>query len=1260
MTTSALNEKSGPSGGSSTNFIKSSLIHGIRSILIKPSLFIIIPALIIFLLSYDTLYDFNIKKLNCQLATHFSSGSSASSITNYNTNTKLNSILNELNSIDIKRDEFIITRVSLTNNLIGNTFTFQTFQQVQQVKSLIKSDCPNCIIISPADLISLESTNTESLSFKRLLRQIFNYNLNILLTFLFIDEFTRFNQIIQNANVLKLYIIHNNQTQISHILNESLSETNLSITNLTTTPNMYYIKGFIKYFITQTNLSFKSFYFISDIIVLLQLSSFMIFMYLVIANGHKIRSNVGLLYGWIVETVMCCIASVNLINRFHGKPMWEISEPSNTFIKLSYIFIVLLLSSRSLYLSIDSLSDSKYNRDIHRRLYHYYAGLKGIPVITKILFTNIVSVISMSTIINIILVCSFRGDYLHSISQHLFYLVEAIVVALILESIMELTFITGIIIVDLKKLDLIDVIKTNQEVSSSNDTPIEIENLSEGANTLSSILLKLDSPSHSRPNKDSTRYKLGQSLLSVRFRDNILQIYSIATLLQLLIIFVHWSLLIPKGSVNNPLIDVAGLTIISEANSIIYYIEFLLIIGFICAIAAIIFKLNPPKMTIPAASTEELDFGQEEIQAFNSIELGDANNGHQLDIIKIQSNTKCSFVVSIGLDHKVFIWSPLSELRKPIDISSMVDDNNEFWPINHVGISDDGSYIILISFKYGLIKCFNRNDMKFSWIHINSYFFASNKCNVLEAFFRKRTIPGHLMRQILINSKKSTSSPLSRKGSDVSINSQINGSLPPPPPIVMKSHGETQRQQQSNASALSQQSLAIDEYVLVLESGELIVYSCNDGKTKSWNIISSIYGNDNLGEIRIVSSTKLKTPRVNDRIVCLTSTNEIIIATVVNNNWKFRRLPIKEGQYNQENKLKLASAKIPNLPSHDFSAIHKEKEDQRPEELPKIKGLQLNPSCIYALEFVGMIMKVEDLTASLIDIQTGIVLKTFNIGNFKPNTFQVSHSEPTHCKFCGCASVQSFSIIYEDCDSNTIFIQTFKIDAQRSKNNICLRVERDPREIRCLGFSAVSEHQYWFKGITEWQITDVNMIIGVKKSAEIDDDEDEEQTGVAPEIDNGVGESSFDHLVENSGLMSLRSRRHRRNENKNTKQSGKSNGLYEGFIIDIMSGKCSTYALPRTITDGTVSTISKYGFKSIICNFGKLMEIFYLGNDKLIENDIYYNADIWSTLEEDKDQMRKTMSSPSSRPPQPVNSELLFINKRRKQRQKQQSIKISE
>lgn len=385
--------------------------------------------------------------------------------------------------------------------------------------------------------------------------------------------------------------------------------------------------------------------------------------------------------------------------------------------------------------------------------------------------------------------------------------------------------------------------------------------------------------------------------------------------------------------------------------------------------------------------------------------------------------------------------------------------------------------------------------------------------------------------------------------------------------------------------------------------------------------------------LKLLLAKKLVTPRINDRIVCQVGTHpELLVATVVNNNWKFRKLPVRLGHYNQAAVPVAPMSPAQGFNKNDFAAMHR-LALQLLAPLVPITDLAflINRPTLVTMEFVGMVVRVKNMSAELVDIALGTVLKTFNVGRFKPQTFRVAHLEPTHCRFCGCALIQLFLIVYEDYDTPTIIMHTFTIDMPRLKTYICLRVERDPREIRCIGFNAVTEHQHWFDNVAGWELTDVNMVIGLRRPGCESDSEATRALGVE---------------VAQTSLVLL----------KNRPRAREPVEPYQGFIITALDGNLIDYDIPPGAGLASpqaldISYIAKYGYKLVIVNVGRWLEILYLGNDKLIEDDIYYSgnqADVWLILE---DQGRKPGEGA---PNQTINSELLFINKRaRKMRERE-------
>lgn len=1235
------------------------IIRYISFILSYPHLVILIPAVTVFLLSYTVVYDFTFKRVNSYVpsvisgvpsgrATFFeippSPRSTRSAVLSGATSIKLattsttspfpttstsasspstcffnlygvsDQLIERLNNFmhpeyPLQLSKFVLSKGE------ENVLALDFFDELYSLQSALMEDEQIAVISPVSNFKGIDSDDTfhtplddissPPKSFKAYLIKYLNYDMNHLLTFLFLDEIIKSNHLIKYAKRLKLYVIHSQDIDIENRVKEYILANNIiSIDSMIVTTKPSSIKDFINYYsiLSQTVLSTKMFSIISNIIVFSFMFALILYMYLSIANEHKIRSNFGLLLGWLVSIFISCGAGVNIFTILKGYKSWRLTfDPSTTFTKVSFILIVMVLSSRTLFLTINCLSSTN-ETELHKRLYSYF---EQVPKILRSLLRSMLALIVMA-IVGIVLLHYYIEDSLATyISVRIIKTTQAIFLTVFIQTILQLSYLIGIIVVDLRKIDVTNFLNNHQEGDN------------EGINFLSSYLLKLNYHSHLRPSRSSFRFKLGQLFLKLRYPTEVkccgLIIISVS-LIQLLGIFMHWVVVVPYNlvSADKNILTFGELRILNDSNNCLYYLELIFIIVFIVTSSGIVFRLS--HLNHGPLSTVKLhgsDF-KSDIKQFHSIEL--IKNGHTLDILKMKTNSKCPYVVSVGLDHKVLLWSP-SNLSNPINIATTTQVgqvSKEFWPINHINLNDNGNFIFLINYKFGLCKCFERAKMRYIWEKKFppeiATLLSSKSFKIMESFFRKRTVPGFLARKILQKKRDEKISKSSRRGSDVSVasvSSKINSNFP---------HANDELKQMEK-----------DDFIIILESGELITISCDDGSMKVMPVLS---------QGRLISAKKVSTPRISDRIICQVNNSDIIVATVINNNWKFRLLPIQLGQYNQElitSPLTRASRSV----------------------LSNTNEIQGNKPTIAIVEFVGMILKVEGLTAELIDILRGIVLKAFNVGHFKSQSFRVSHSEPTHCKFCGCASIQSFSIIYEDFDSPTLIIHTFSIDIKRSKNNICLRVERDPREIRCLGFNAVTEHQHWFNNIEGWELTDVNMIIGLREKGFKDDSDYEEE-----EVETIVSKhQGIENLIENSGLQSLRNRKNVTRSRDNDVQT--IDKLWEGFIITVLDGKLINYEIPQTnllkltkLITNKINCIEKYGYKSIILSASNLIEIFYLGNDQLIEEDIYFsgsNATISSVLEE---QNKPNTQEQSSRN-QSISSELLFINKRRRSRDRQ-------
>lgn len=536
-----------------------------------------------------------------------------------------------------------------------------------------------------------------------------------------------------------------------------------------------------------------------------------------------------------------------------------------------------------------------------------------------------------------------------------------------------------------------------------------------------------------------------------------------------------------------------------------------------------------------------------EFPAVPSFKCKELAHGHFLDVVALATSA-CPFIVSVGMDQKILVWSPLVD---PPPVPLQLPVSGRYLPATKVVMSASGSMIAVFS-KCGVIRCWSRLASSWIWtIHVASL--AGKK--PLEAFFRRSKPAGgrRLVRR--------------RGRAHARKNSVASRVSTPPVPLSPVHSVDLQFDSSTDLNRLSLNSH--QDFVIVLPSGTLVTVDCTTGHVSKENAFGAM-AEVSLSKIhegaRILACERLCTPRMNDRVVFAMSDGTLVVATSIGRGWRSRTVMVHGG----------------------YTTRGKSTEDAAGDGSDAVTSVVAGGAdtgvitCISlaTVPFVGMIVRVIDHTAQLIDVQSGTLLKHWHVGDFKPGTFQVFHPEPAHCRFCGCASVASFSVGYTSIDTDTFVLHTFSID-NRAKNNICLRVERDPRETRCLGFASVTEHHYRIEDVEGWCTTDLNAVIGIRRKDR--------------SIDESVGSTSIGTKIE--GVI-----RRRRTAKLNDCSSTK---LWEGFTINAQ-GTVHYYEIPdgpqSSLLVRHVGPVRKFGHKSIVASFGNILKVMYLGNDTLIED----------------------------------------------------------
>lgn len=598
------------------------------------------------------------------------------------------------------------------------------------------------------------------------------------------------------------------------------------------------------------------------------------------------------------------------------------------------------------------------------------------------------------------------------------------ILCLVFDLLMHLTYFTAILSVDLRRLELEDLIITDSATNHTSDTffgnriPKALQphylrlkylifhpRVSASAVVLGLSLTFLVVWNQASDVNSQRTYSYGRLpfFLSPILSSSVLSKYNYIKVFEPLTIEGEFS----GNKSGLPVLFHIGRSIqgsfynFARIISVTILLELIASIAFILSLTGVILKF----LLLPVSEPTEATSNNEVVQFFSK----ELTGYHTLDVLQV--NTQGSMITTVSLDHKVFVWnaasSPGTRIAKPIQIPNPPD----FWPITNVVLNSSLNLIALFSTRIPAIKCYN---------------------------FKTGMLLYHLQDRSLFSSQ-------------------------PVETFFSKS-----------------------ELIVVGKAGKLLSIS-EAGAITSFPIEFSTTGGT------LAHAKRLVTPRIPERVVCLSTDNDISIGTHIGKVWKFRKLQIQESpmQINMhaQGVHDLSKYKPQPIPAPQAMLARR---PMRPGKMGAMSAMNKPPIqrpkildntivAIVPVPAINMVLIASSVHACLFDAQTGIIVRHFQIGHFKPQTLRAFHSQPTHCRFCGCVSVDTLSIAYTDAEEEGMVIcHTLTID-NRAKNSICIRVERDPRETRCLGFEATTERQHWIGRVEGWDTTDINMIMGVRR-----------------------------------------------------------------------------------------------------------------------------------------------------------------------------------
>lgn len=1187
-----------------------------------------------------------------------------------------------------------------TDNLLTKEFLLQIYDiQSSLFKDLnitkdgdsLYSNDHNVLVYSPLDYwdnnrLKLLHSNSIIKTIELNGRQIKSLSSQPLNNIQMFAQITKSDGLIVSAQCIRLVSYYRNTEVVDKIIDENLKSIKaefpyLNIFSELTDHNVNRIES--KNHHLRFNVHAKFFSCIDFFCIYLLLPILLVQSILKVKRNKFIRSKLGLFAAFFVQLVLTSSASVTIVSFSDNySELLQLPFPLLIFIPFS---VTIINISRLILFFSDFATDISFIARVKNTIN------RSFPISTNF---NLVVLVILN-------ICRF---FTHSECSRLYCSFSSL--CIIFNYFLTYTYTLAILIVDMNNVELQDLIQNSEKVN---------EDMNESDSDLGNMIALNDNGKNSGYfGSDKKFIHLTRNYLTTRFLlFNVFCLLAIIPIVfqwtegvssqlpyennNLLDIFINkrgfaYELLALNNNINNVSLEISSPVLlstqtevtlaehksaitISSTYDVFYFLEFISFLIFAVSILALMLKLlidseknDEYSKTFSASKSSVLtnkdkDSLSSNIQSFQSKDLV---KGHVLDIVKLCTSS-CPFIVSVGIDHKILVWSPL---KYPIPAPTQLPISAKFLPVTHVEMSDSGSAITVFS-RSGEIKCWSRSSM--SWVWTISFEELVNDIPLV-SFFRKRTQVSNGRRKLV--------SRVSRHYKENVPSGQVPSSLQLPPSISPTTAASSNLQSGRRLSLDSNfnQSLGMKEpsnmeFILVLKNGTIISIECSTGKVDKAVLSDSA----------LLCAKKLISPRVNDRIVAVKENGEFVVSTVINNKWRSRPVKIDASNYNKGKSLitpaalsKYSELSYSSSPSSlpqanqfiDENASNSDKKvDFVDDNLNDLHGIVME-----TVPFVGMIVRAFGSKCQLIDVQSGTVLKEWQICQFKINTFKVFHPEPSHCRFCGCASVASFSVAYTELETNSLIMHTFSID-NRAKNNICLRVERDSRETRCLGFASVTEHQHVLSNVEGWCPTDMNILMGVRRKDSSDRMAASSFSSVDDTLNSDDTENSILKSIFESGGIGLRRRKHNASGIKNSIPGARmfnGNGsddtekelkvdsiirktvfarspkkddanstrrlsdIWEGWTMSA-DGQVRFYRIPDGSDSGLLikklGPVCKFGHKSLVVSFGNIMKVLYLGNDSLVEED----------APSDEDAASARYQSSSS---------LSFINRRRKLRMK--------
>ncbi|KAM9923254.1 hypothetical protein OXX80_011613, partial [Metschnikowia pulcherrima] len=440
------------------------------------------PILSVFLLSYPALYEFTLGPLNRTFITLFDEFTTADGV--------------PISFRDPGFDELIPSQfknLSLTKVVFAgdNSLRYESLKELSEWTQRVEGAS---LVLSPLSYLSCQTipdvhTVEDKRSFEKCYLKIMNHYLPRKVINMFFDILGKQNYMINSAQIVKIILLSQNE---DFALPE-MAGRSLRLVSRVTSKAENVGADFVSYF-ASLNGRKSSVQWLSWLLVSTQNLFILVYffrVYLSICNNHKIRFSFGLLLGWLNGVFISAFASLVLVSRFGVTSNWlDSSDPTNSILLRYYLLCVLILSSRTLLRTINDLAgDSSFGEpeSLHKRLMKFYLGFNSsvqnssgvyyvssfirrvlsldshrhmvpIPNTTIILSINIAGLSAMMGVC----ACISRLVLDHAAWVSFCLVARDCIIltasTLFIDHFLQLTYMVTIIVIDLHRIDLTDVL----------------------------------------------------------------------------------------------------------------------------------------------------------------------------------------------------------------------------------------------------------------------------------------------------------------------------------------------------------------------------------------------------------------------------------------------------------------------------------------------------------------------------------------------------------------------------------------------------------------------------------------------------------------------------------------------------------------------------------------------------------------------------------------------------------------------------------